>query len=246
MYIYRIFLIIPLVLVLSKSSLGQNMDRSNRYMRSFTFGINNSAFMSRVNGQPNDYNFAPSFRQGVHVGYAFLSKKIGLFEAEYGVELNHLVLKSPRQFFSLNNFNYFRLHDENNILSLDFHVKVFISPAQYTKYRFFGGYRLGVPFKEFFLGERWYMRDNIFTGFLQYWGNSNGLGRFTDYNYVNHFITFGTDYKINERWVLEANFNAMLGIWLTERRGLPPVDYRVERYMTNFQILAKYRFKSRK
>jgi hypothetical protein len=249
MTIFRKIGIIALLLSYGICSIAQNEQNQNNYRRSLTFGLNNSAFMSKVNGQVNDFfgTGTPYYRQGVHIGYSFLTRKHGLFEVEYGAELNHLVLRSTRAMQAWTNNYYYRMFDENNVLTFDISTKLFVSPSKQSMLRFFCGYRMSLPFTEFFLGDRFYMQDEIFDGLLKYSYRPEGFGaRFTDVTWVNHYIMFGTDFKINDRWAIEANFNAMLGIWLTEQKAPPPVDYNVERYVTNFQILAKYRFKSRK
>lgn len=249
MRIFQKIGIIAILLCFGMNAIAQDVDKQNSYRRSFTFGLNNSAFMSKVNGQVNDffYSGTPYYRQGLHIGYSFLTRRYGLFEIEYGAELNHLTLRSTRVMKTLTNDYYYRMFDENNVLTFDINTKLFVSPVKQSKYRFFCGYRMSLPFTEFFWRDRFYMQDDIFDGLLKYYYRPNEFGgRFADVNYINHYILFGTDFKINDRWVIEANFNTMLGIWLTEQKALPPLNYNVERYITNFQIIAKYKFKSRK
>lgn len=222
----------------------QSDQKGNTYRHSFTFGFNQSAFMTKVNGQPNYFPHAgsPAFRTGLSGGYFVNSPRFGPFEIEAGLELNHHVLKPSRQSGSFTNPNWYRILYESNIVSSDIAIKLFISPQHSSRFRLFAGYRIGVPLFEFFWSTKLYQRDPIMPNFLSY-GRIASDDRFEHANFINHFFLFGTDYRISDRWRIEANFNGMMGIWLRERSAPPPLNYRVERYFTNFQLIAKYSIK---
>ena len=208
---------------------------------SFTFGFNQSALISKLNGQAIRFQYtgSPAFRTGLSAGYFVNSPRFGLFELEAGLELNHHVFKPIRSFGTSTDPNWYRVNYENNIVTSDLAIKLFISPHATSRFRLFAGYRAGLPLFEFFWSDKRYQQDRIMPTFLSY--GSPGE-RFQKANHVNHFLMFGTDYRISDRWRIEANFNSMMGIWLRENIFPPAPNYRLERYFTNFQLIAKYTF----
>lgn len=236
-----IFLIVSAIIIIDNPTTAQSAREWSSFKRSFTFGLNNSALMTKYNGQIYDFPFSnsPSLRQGIHLGYQITTKRYGLFELETGIELCHHVLRPIKNEGRDFDISRFRLLNENNVFSTDLQTKVFISPLDVnSRFRIFVGYRASLPFAEFFWTNRHYQQDRIFVRLLKY---QTG---FESVRFINHFLMLGTDYRLSDHWRLEANFNTMLGIWLKDDFvGLP--NTTTEQYILNFQLSAKYYFKKR-
>jgi hypothetical protein len=126
MQLRYIIIILSAVFAIERPIEAQSVREWPTFKQSLTFGFNNSALMTKLSGQI--YNFptanSPAFRQGLHFGYQFTTKRYGLFEFEAGIDLNHHVLRPSINEGRWPDIYRYRLLNENNVLSADIQTKM--------------------------------------------------------------------------------------------------------------------------